>query len=841
MKIIADFHIHSKYSRATSHDMDLEHIFQSAQEKGITVVGTGDFTHPEWFNELKNKLEPAEEGLYKLKNQNEKIKSNGEIKDDIRFVVTGEISNIYTRAGKGRRVHNLIVLPSLESAEKINNILSWQGNLKSDGRPILGMDSEELLKIVMKAEPNALFIPAHCLLPDTYLHSNLGIKKIKDISVGDKVYTHKGRLKKVKQIHNRFYRGPIYNIRPYYFRIGLKTTEEHPFYVIKTYKKCLNMGHSICKSDCAYIKRRNCPHQYFENYKCQWIQAKDIKKGDVLIFPRFNKEIKDRKELNITKFFKKDDYKVDGKHILLNHSRAKKLPKFVRIDKDFCRLIGYYVSEGYTDNKDSISFCFNRDEKKYVEDLKFLMEKAFNLSSSRIYLRKNTNSIEIIYCSKILAKVFSKLFYNNANIRRANTKCLPIWMMGLPLEKQVEIFKGWWRGDKGTTSSRELMNQIKIILLRLGIIPSIYEQTKEDFNEKYVHKYKLGNRIIEAQHNSFSFNNLSFFQDLFGLLKDSEFKKFNTKLARRHGWIDKNYIYLPVRDIEIKNYKGKVYNLEVEEDNTYLSEFATIHNCMTPWFGIFGSMSGFDSLKEAFGENTKYIYALETGLSADPKMVWRIPDGQKVSLISNSDAHSPHNLGREANVFNTDLSYSAMREAIIKKDKSKFLYTIEFFPEEGKYHYDGHRLCQVRMSPEQRKKAGGICPKCGRKLTIGVLSRIDELADKKEDFIPRDAIPYKSLVPLAEIIAEALNVQPLTKAVAEHYQRLIQRFSNEFNILLDVPLSELSALTLPEIVAGIEKVRKGKLIIEPGYDGEFGKVRIFPEKREEIISQSKLF
>lgn len=418
MKIIADFHIHSKYSRATSRDMDLEHIYKAAQEKGITVVGTGDFSHPEWFQELKNKLEPAEQGLYRLKSQAPNFN------DQIRFVITGEISNIYTRLGKGRRVHNLIILPSLESAEKINNRLSWQGNLKSDGRPILGMDSEELLKIVIDAEPNALFVPAHV---------------------------------------------------------------------------------------------------------------------------------------------------------------------------------------------------------------------------------------------------------------------------------------------------------------------------------------------------------------------------------------------------------------------------------MTPWFGIFGSMSGFDSLEEAFGENVKHVHGIETGLSADPAMIWRIPDGRKMALISNSDAHSPANLGREANVFDTELSYSAIREAIIKKDKSKFLYTIEFFPEEGKYHYDGHRLCQVRMSSEQTKKAKGICPKCGRKLTVGVLSRVDELADRKEGFVPSDAIPYKSLVPLAEIIAQSLGVQPHTKTVAEHYQKLIQRFSNEFNILLDVPLSELNTFTLPEIAEGIDKVRKGKLIIEPGYDGEYGKVRIFQENREEPILQSKLF
>jgi len=250
-------------------------------------------------------------------------------------------------------------------------------------------------------------------------------------------------------------------------------------------------------------------------------------------------------------------------------------------------------------------------------------------------------------------------------------------------------------------------------------------------------------------------------------------------------------------------------------------------HCMTPWFGVFGSMSGFDSLEEAFGENTKHIYAMETGLSADPRMIWRIPDGRKMTLISNSDAHSPIKLGREVNVFDTKLSYSAIRNAIIKKDKSKFLNTIEFFPQEGKYYYDGHRLCDVSMSPKQRKKVKGICPKCGRKLTVGVLSRVDELADRKDGFVPSGAIPYKSLVPLKEIIAEAIGIGPKTKGVEKQYQMLIQKFSNEFNILLDVPFEELSKFTLPKIAEGIKRVRSGKLIIEPGYDGKYGKVKIF--------------
>lgn len=417
MKITADFHIHSKYSRATSKNMDFEHIAVTAQEKGIKVVGTGDFTHPDWRKEMREKLEPAEAGLYKLKSQT----SNG-----IRFIITGEISNIYNRRGKTRRVHNLILLPSFEAAEKISSILSWQGNIKSDGRPILGMDAEDLLKLVLEIEPEALFIPAH------------------------------------------------------------------------------------------------------------------------------------------------------------------------------------------------------------------------------------------------------------------------IW---------------------------------------------------------------------------------------------------------------------------------------------------------TPWFSVFGSMSGFDSLEEAFGENVKYLAALETGLSSDPAMNWRLSALDKFALVSNSDAHSPDNLGRELNIFETDLNFFALRKAIIEKDKSKFLFTVEFFPEEGKYHYDGHRLCGVRFSPEETKKAKGICPKCKRSLTVGVLSRVEQLADRKAGFLPPQAIPFKSLVPLKEIIAEALNVQSKTKGVEEVYQKLIKDFSNELNVLLEEPLEKLNGSVFPKVVEGIKRVREGKLIINPGYDGEYGAVKIFQEgeKNLEFEKQKKLF
>jgi len=427
MKFIADFHLHSKYSRATSPQMDLENLDKWAKIKGIKVLGTADFTHPAWLKELKEKLERVEPGLYKIKNQKSKIKNNefGIPENETRFILTTEVSCVYSKKFKVRKIHLIIFSPSFEICEKINTHLGWIGNLKSDGRPILGLDAKELAKIV------------------------LGISE-----------------------------------------------------------------------DC------------------------------------------------------------------------------------------------------------------------------------------------LVVCA--------------------------------------------------------------------------------------------------------------------------------------HAW--------------------------------------------TPWFSIFGSKSGFNTIEECFEEYSKYIYALETGLSSSPDMNWRLSSLDKITLISNSDAHSPQKIGREANVFDTEISYPAIAEAIKFKDLQKFLYTIEFFPQEGKYHYDGHRICGISLSPKESKKYNNICPNCGRPLTIGVLNRVNSLADRPEGFKPEKAIPFKSLIPLAEIIADALGQGTGTIEVDKEYKNLIEKFGNEFSALIDVPRQELEVVTLPEIAEGILRVREGKVFIEPGYDGVYGKIRIFsPSEQKSLSKQGTLF
>lgn len=262
----------------------------------------------------------------------------------------------------------------------------------------------------------------------------------------------------------------------------------------------------------------------------------------------------------------------------------------------------------------------------------------------------------------------------------------------------------------------------------------------------------------------------------------------------------------------------------------------------TPWFSVFGSNSGFDSLEEAYGKHTERITALETGLSSDPAMNWRLSALDKYSLVSNSDSHSPSRIGREANVFDCQLSYWEIKKVLEKKDTSKFLYTVEFFPEEGKYHYDGHRNCNVRFSPQETKKNNGVCPVCKRALTKGVLYRVEELADRPQDFAPQDAIGYKSLVPLDEIVAEVKGVNKKSKAVEKEYMDLIYKFGSEFNILVDASLDEIFSKAPGKVAEGIKRVRDKKLEIMPGYDGEYGIIKIFGEQEEPKESQQlKLF
>lgn len=247
----------------------------------------------------------------------------------------------------------------------------------------------------------------------------------------------------------------------------------------------------------------------------------------------------------------------------------------------------------------------------------------------------------------------------------------------------------------------------------------------------------------------------------------------------------------------------------------------------TPWFSIFGSKSGFDSIEECFRDLSRHIFAIETGLSSNPEMNRRISGLDRISLLSNSDAHSPAKLGREANVFDSTLDYYEIRKIIKDRDNKRFLYTIEFYPEEGKYHCDGHRDCGLLFTPQETTQAAGICPVCGKGVTIGVLTRIEALADRPSDYQAPNAPRTVHLVPLEEILAQVFECGVNTLKVRREYQRLTTEAGSEFNILLDLPHDDIVAMAGTRVAEGVCRVRSGEISISPGFDGEFGKLDIF--------------
>lgn len=251
----------------------------------------------------------------------------------------------------------------------------------------------------------------------------------------------------------------------------------------------------------------------------------------------------------------------------------------------------------------------------------------------------------------------------------------------------------------------------------------------------------------------------------------------------------------------------------------------------TPWFALFGSKSGFDTIEEAFEDLAPEIKAIETGLSSDPYMNWRLDDLQSRTILSNSDAHSPQKLGREANIICCDLNYKDIIDAI-KTNDERFVGTIEFFPQEGKYHYDGHRACNVRFTPEQTKKHHGICPVCHHNLTVGVDYRVSEIANNPENYKPPKQKVVEYIIPLIEIVAEMLKSSSSSKKVAAEYERMYTSLGDEFSILRSLSIQEIRKKGFTELAHVIERMRRGDVYIDPGYDGVYGTIKLFHNEGE---------
>lgn len=263
----------------------------------------------------------------------------------------------------------------------------------------------------------------------------------------------------------------------------------------------------------------------------------------------------------------------------------------------------------------------------------------------------------------------------------------------------------------------------------------------------------------------------------------------------------------------------------------------------TPHFGVFGSLSGFNSLEEAYGDQAKHIFAIETGLSSDPIMNWQVEALDNITLLSNSDPHSLHRLGREANCLEIEpskLSFNEVIRVIKDKNPKEFLYTVEFFPEEGRYHADGHDDCNFSCNPEETTRLGGMCPKCGKKLLRGVQSRVADLGSRERGFKPQNAIPFFSTIPLEEVIAESFDMGVGSKKVQSKYEAILEH-AKEFEVLLDLSGDKLKEICGPEIATSIIRVRNGEVHVKPGFDGRYGEVHIYENPFQKPMSQQGLF
>jgi uncharacterized protein (TIGR00375 family) len=320
--------------------------------------------------------------------------------------------------------------------------------------------------------------------------------------------------------------------------------------------------------------------------------------------------------------------------------------------------------------------------------------------------------------------------------------------------------------------------------------------------------------------------------------KNGETKKIHNLILVKNFDVAKQVIEYLSRYGDLKKDGRPTISLSCSEMVEVLKQLGEVEiipcHIWTPWFSLFGSKSGFDSVKDCYVDQTKKLLALETGLSSDPAMNWRLSQLDDFALVSFSDSHSPHpwRIGRELCVFDCELTFDSLVKTIRRKNPKKFLFTVEVDPSYGKYHWDGHRKCNVCLHPKEAEKYGNICPVCKKPLTIGVLHRVEQLADREEGYKPKNAIPFKRLLPLYEVISYSIGEARLySKKVENIESELIQRFGSELNVLLNAEPEEIKKIAGEKVARGIMLNREEKVKVIPGYDGVYGKP-VFEGKAE---------
>ena len=765
MQLICDFHIHSKYSRATSKEMDIDGIAKGAKLKGLNLVGTGDFTFPLWLKELKEKLKPIEDaGLFEY--------------EAVYFMLTCEVATYFSYGGKLKRVHHVIHAPSFEIVEQINEALAKYGNLKADGRPILNLSASQLVEILMGISKDILIYPSHawtpwmsclgsrsgfdsveecyedqtknifaietglsCYDPETEVLTENGWKKFWEVTQADKICTLNRKTETIEfqsptKIYHYNYRGKMYRIKT--SRVDLLVTPNHKLAIRK---------YPLCKKP-SPIKL---------------IRA-DERFGKEKIFKKNGKWIGKEK-----KYFILPAVKIPhgSKHYSgYRKVREKKLPI-----KLWLKFFGFWIAEGHTTRNKKYgeyNVVVSDNDQNLLKEMKTILEKM----GFKPYLWKNqlrVRNFQLWNYLKQFGKAHEK--FVPKDIKELSKSLLQIFF-DYYIKGDGHRYGRSMKGLSATTSSPKLRDDLQEIALKLGM--SAYWKPA----------LKPGDSTFPSGHKNKHYTWVVYF------IRKNEHRVHPSGFRKNKKWVEKWV-----------DYKGKVYCVSVPNKIIYVRR-----NGIPVWCG-----------------------------NSDPPMNWRLSSLDRFTLLSNSDSHSPWpwRLGREANVFEVKkLDYWEILEIIKKKDKRRFLFTIEVPPSYGKYHFDGHRKCGISLHPKDAIKLNNICPKCGKKLTIGVLHRVEELADREEGFVPKNAIPFKSLLPLYEIISFALGIEQLySKKVLEEHDKLIGKFGNELNVLLNASKEELEKVTSKKVAEAIVKVREGRVNFIPGYDGVYGKP-VFDEKVE---------
>ncbi|MCS4541710.1 MAG: hypothetical protein HY929_05240 [Euryarchaeota archaeon] len=775
--MIGDFHVHSLYSRATSQKMNLEGLAAGAKTKGLNLLGTSDFTFPNWLAELKEKLESIEgTSLFKY---------NG-----IWFALTTEIGTIFEYEGKIKNIHHLIHAPSFEIVEQINETLSKYGNLSIDGRPNLNISAPELVEILISISKDIMITSSHIWTPwRSILGSKSGFDSVEDcyqdqtkhvfsLETGLSCYDEKTEV----LTNNGWKKFSKVQYSDQICTLNLKTDKIE-------FQKPIGIFTYRYKGKMYRLKTKRVDLLVTPNHKllyapCDFRNPKPfILKEAQHLFGRAKRFRKDGIWMGKSeKYFVLPASKIKHGNWYYSGFRIKKEKKLSM--KSWLKFFGFWLAEGW------VSYGGNGSYDVYVcnqnKTLLNEMKQILRSFGYRAYQWGNVLRVRNYQLFNYLKQ------FNNCSKKfiPSDIKFIPSDIKSLSKELLEILLKYYLKGDghiygrnkKGlsaTTTSIHLRDDLQEIALKIGI--SAYYKLKKEKGTPFLSPSQ--NKIYRQKENSWD---AYFIRQNKPITLPSTIKKYNYI----ESWVD---------------YNGLVFCAAVPNHVIYIRR-----NGIPLWCG-----------------------------NSDPAMNWRLSSLDKFTLVSNSDSHSPHpwRLGREANVFELEeISYKEIYYAIKKKDRKRFLFTIETNPSYGKYHFDGHRNCNISLSPQEAKKFGNICPKCRRKLTIGVLHRVEELADRPEGYVPKDAIPFKTLLPLYEIISYTMGINQLySQKVIQEHDKLIEKFGNELNVLLNVSKEELVKVTNEKIVNAIIRVREGNIKYVPGFDGKYG-IPIF-ENRDRIMSK----